>query len=70
MTFISIIIPFNTEKRYLRDCLDSISEEKIDDAEIILILNGVNDNIHGFLEKYNSSEQSLIYIGRSWCCKS
>ena len=60
MTFISIIIPFNTEKRYLRDCLDSISEEKIDDAEIILILNGVNDNIHGFLEKYNSLNIRII----------
>ncbi|SEL21965.1 CDP-glycerol glycerophosphotransferase [Methanobrevibacter gottschalkii] len=60
MTFISIIIPFSTEKRYLRDCLNSIGEEKIDDAEIILILNGVDDSVYEFLENYNNLNINTI----------
>ena len=52
MTFISIIIPFNSAQRYLRDCLDSISEEKLDDAEIILISNGIDEPLDEFLEDY------------------
>ena len=62
MTFISIIIPCNTEKRYLRDCLDSIAEENLDDFEIILILNGVDEDIYEFLEKYNSLNINTLHF--------
>lgn len=44
MTFISVIIPFNTEKRYLKDCLQSLAEEKLADMETIIILNGIREN--------------------------
>lgn len=42
MTFISIIIPFNSEKRYLKDCLQSLREENLEDIETIIILNGIS----------------------------
>ena len=42
MTFISIIIPFNSEKRYLKDCLQSLREENLEDIETIIILNGID----------------------------
>ena len=44
MTFISIIIPFNTDKRYLKDCLQSLREENLEDIETIIILNGISEN--------------------------
>lgn len=44
MTFISIIIPFNSEKRYLKDCLQSLREENLEDIETIIILNGISEN--------------------------
>ena len=51
MTFISIIIPFNKGKRYLKDCLDSLSEQNLDDEEVILIING-NEDISDLIENY------------------
>lgn len=45
MTFVSIIIPFNKPERYLKDCLDSILEQQLTDYEIILVLNGVREDL-------------------------
>lgn len=53
MTFVSIIIPFNRSKRYLKDCLDSLSEQNLTDEEIILILNGVTEDIDELLNSYD-----------------
>ena len=53
MTFISIIIPFDTVKRYLKDCLDSLREQNIDDCEIILVLNGGKESVDDLLKEYD-----------------
>ena len=45
MTFVSILITFKKGKRFLKDCLKSISEQGLDDYEIILIANGVSEDI-------------------------
>lgn len=45
MTFLSIIIPFKKGKRYLKDCLESIQEQNLHDYEIILIVNGSDEDI-------------------------
>lgn len=63
MTFVSIIIPFDTVERYLKDCLDSLAEQKLDDAEVILILNGNHENVDGLLKDY---EDSLNIITKSF----
>ena len=57
MTFISIIIPFNKGERYLIDCLDSLTEQNLEDEEIILILNGC-ENQDDLLNSY--SELNII----------
>ena len=57
MTFVSIIIPFNRPKRYLKDCLDSLSEQNLTDEEIILILNGVTEDIDELL---NSNDLNIV----------
>ena len=54
MTFLSIIIPFDTVERYLKDCLDSISEQNIDDYEIILVLNGEKENVNDLINSYDN----------------
>ena len=53
MTFISIIIPFNKEKRYLKDCLDSLANQNLQDAEVILVLNGVKEDIDDLVNEYD-----------------
>ena len=55
MTFISVIIPFNKEKRYLKDCLDSLANQNLQDAEVILVLNGVKEDIDDLLNEYDLS---------------
>ena len=54
MVFLSIIIPFNREERYLKDCLDSLSQQNLTDSEIILIVNGYGGNIDDFLKDYSN----------------
>lgn len=58
MTFISIIIPFNKGERYLKDCLDSLSEQNLSNEEVILIINGFNENIDELINEY--SELNII----------
>lgn len=54
MTFLSIIIPFDTVERYLKDCLDSLSDQNLDDYEIILILNGIKENVDDLINSYDN----------------
>ena len=63
MTFLSIIIPFNSEKRFLKDCLDSLMEENLKDVETIIVLNGIStdrenlnniDSINDLIDEYKS----------------
>ncbi|MBQ2961920.1 bifunctional glycosyltransferase family 2 protein/CDP-glycerol:glycerophosphate glycerophosphotransferase [Methanobrevibacter sp.] len=53
MVFLSIIIPFDKPNRYLKDCLDSIAEQELNDTEVILIINGIVEDISELLSSYN-----------------
>lgn len=53
MTFLSIIIPFNRPKRYLKDCLDSLANQDLEDTEVILIINGNEEDISDLLKVYD-----------------
>ena len=69
MTFLSIIIPFKKGKRYLKDCLDSICEQRLKDYEIILIVNGSDENIYEFTSKFKNitvkKYDSVIGVGKA-----
>lgn len=54
MTFISIIIPFNKGKRFLKDCLESLKYQNLEDYEIILILNGVTEDLIDIFNEYQN----------------
>ena len=54
MTFLSIIIPFKKGKRYLKDCLESIREQNLNDFEIILIVNGAVENIDDLISEFDN----------------
>ena len=55
MTFISILIPFKKGRRFLKDCLESVHEQGLDNFEIILIVNGADEDIDDFdYDKYLS----------------
>ena len=52
MVFISIIIPFNKGKKYLEECLESLYIQQITDYEVILIFNGVEEDIKDIINIY------------------
>ena len=60
MVFLSIIVPFNKEKRYLKDCLDSLVNQQLSDEEVILVLNGVNEDISDLLDYYQNKLNLVI----------
>ena len=60
MTFLSIIIPFDRPLRYLKDCLDSLSEQKMEDTEVILIINGNEEDISDLLKGYDEKLNLIL----------
>ena len=51
--FLSIIIPFVNEERYMIDCLDSLREQNLDDYEIIIVANGSEGMIGDVIKDYD-----------------
>ena len=60
MTFLSIIIPFDRPARYLKDCLDSLSEQEMEDTEVILIINGNDEDISDLLKDYDGKLNLIL----------
>ena len=60
MVFLSIIVPFNISERYLIDCLDSLSEQNINDCEVILIINGYSEPLDELLNSYTNLNFNII----------
>ena len=59
MSLISVIIPvYNTEK-YIERCLDSISNQKIKDLEIILINDGSLDNSKNVIKNWMENNKNI-----------
>ena len=56
MPKISIIIPFNNGKKYLKNCLDSVTSINYDDYEIILIDDFSKDNSEEISKKYKNAK--------------
>jgi CDP-glycerol glycerophosphotransferase len=54
MTFLSIIIPFKKGRRYLKDCLESIAQQNLEDYEIILISNGAEEDIEDLYKDFDN----------------
>jgi glycosyltransferase involved in cell wall biosynthesis len=61
---ISVILPvFNAEK-YLKDCIESILEQTLNDFELIIINDGSTDNSISIIESYMKQDDRIILISR------
>lgn len=56
---LSIIIPYDRYKQYLHDCLQSISEQRLNDYETLLIVNDVQD-VDEDIKKYNINLKIIV----------
>ena len=65
---ISIIVPVYNTFAYLKQCLDTISNQTFGDIEIICINDGSTDGSLGIIEEFASNDARFIVISRN--CKS
>lgn len=59
---ISVLIPvYNTHIEYLEQCLDSIDQQTFDGYEIVIVNDGSNITVSGFLERYQFKNSNRQY---------
>lgn len=51
---VSVIIPYGGGENYLRDCLDSVAEQKFTDYEVLLIVDGVTEEVSWIEAEYGN----------------
>ena len=64
MVKISVIIPIYNDGKYLRQCLNSISNQSLKDIEIICINDGSTDDTSDILREYADNDKRIIIINQ------
>jgi len=64
MPKVSVIIPVYNVERYLRECLDSIINQTLEDIEIICINDGSTDNSLEILCEYEKKDNRIIVFNQ------
>ena len=62
MPKISIIIPVYNVEKYLRECLDSVLNQTLEDIEVICVNDGSTDSSANILEEYRLKDKRLRVI--------
>ncbi len=62
---VSIIIPIFNVHQYLRDCLNSVENQTMDDIEVILVNDGSTDGSELIAEEYLHENSNFKLINRS-----
>lgn len=61
---ISIIVPIYNVEKYLRQCLESICLQTIDDIEIICIDDGSTDNSKNIINEYKIKNKNIVVLSQ------
>lgn len=64
MPKVSVIIPVYNVEKYLRECLDSVVEQTLQDIEIICVNDGSTDNSLEILKEYASNDSRINIIDK------
>jgi len=64
MPKISVIIPVYNVEEYIVRCLDSVTQQTIEDIEIICINDGSTDNSYEILKKYAQKDKRITIINK------
>ena len=62
MPKVSVIIPVYNVEKYLRECLDSVINQTLQDIEIILIDDGGKDNCPRIIDEYAKKDSRIVAI--------
>lgn len=59
---VSIIIPAYNAEKYLRQCLDSVVQQTLEEIQIIVVNDGSSDNTEGICRDYAQKYSHLLYL--------
>ena len=60
---LSVIVPvYNVEIRYLKECFESILMQTFRDFEMIVVDDGADDELKGYIERYDWKGSSVLVI--------
>lgn len=62
MPKVSIIIPFNNVETYIKQCLDSVIAQTLDDIEIICVNDASEDSSRNIVEEYAQKDNRIKII--------
>lgn len=62
---VSIIVPIYSVENYLKECLDSLLAQTLQELEIILIDDGSKDNCSKIIDEYASKDSRIIAIHKA-----
>lgn len=65
MVKVSIIVPVYNVENYLRECLDSLVNQTLQDIEIICINDGSTDNSLAILQEYSAKDSRIQVISKN-----
>jgi glycosyltransferase involved in cell wall biosynthesis len=59
---VSVIIPIYNVEKYLRECLDSVVNQTLQDIEIICVNDGSTDNCGEILKEYAAKDNRILVV--------
>ena len=61
-TKVSVIVPVYGVERYLRQCVDSIREQTLEDIQIILVDDGSRDGCGAIIDEYAALDPRVVAV--------
>ena len=61
---VSVIIPVYNVEKYLRECLESVVSQTLEDIEIIAVNDGSPDNSLSILKEYSAKDSRIVIIDK------
>lgn len=65
MTKISVVVPVYNVEKYLKECIDSIINQTLEDIEVICVNDGSTDSSLEILNDYAKKDSRIIVINKS-----
>lgn len=62
--FVSIIVPLFNQENYLRECLDSLINQTLNNIEIIIVNDGSTDNSLAIAQEYSQNDKRIKLINK------
>ena len=59
---VSVVVPIYGVEKYLKQCVDSILEQTLEDIEVILVDDGSKDNCPEMIDEYAKNDKRVVAV--------